>query len=326
MKIPNDSLNRQWVDASNVNPDRVDELKPTLVSFLGFDRSKNPSLAGTGFVIAGNEQRAVVLTAKHVIIDGIKSIQTPVSRSASSALFVPRGSKTPTLLPKYLKAVWVGHETASLLNVVYVFCSDRLDIACCVVMPQEHDQFSPVSTPLDLQSLSIGDLVHMVSIYKMNVLESVPPREKDELGQIIKIAQAVNIRIGHVTGIYKKGLRQYQWPCFTTSIPAEPGMSGGFVCLPKAGTTVAACGVISADNSDKESMKNMLLPGESVVALTWPALGLRLPENIPLLEDTNKVTIYNMIKTGRMRAAIGELNQFKIVNLGGDDCRVHYGT
>jgi hypothetical protein len=179
---------------------------------------------------------------------------------------------------------------------------------------------------LDLQSLSIGDLVHMVSIYKMNVLESVPPREKDELGQIIKIAQAVNIRIGHVTGIYKKGLRQYQWPCFTTSIPAEPGMSGGFVCLPKAGTTVAACGVISADNSGKESMKNMLLPGESVVALTWPALGLRLPENIPLLEDTNKVTIYDMIKTGRMRAAIGELDQFKIVDLGGDDCRVHYGT
>ena len=99
-------------------------------------------------------------------------------------------------------------------------------------------------------------------------------------------------------------------------------MSGGFVCLPKAGTTVAACGVISADNSDKESMKNMLLPGESVVALTWPALGLRLPENIPLLEDTNKVTIYDMIKTGRMRAVIGELDQFKIINLGGDDCRV----
>lgn len=193
-------------------------------------------------------------------------------------------------------------------------------------MLHEIDRFSPVSIPLDCRTPSIGDLVHMISHTEMDVSESAPPRVQDGLGQTLKIARTVNIRIGRVTGVYEDGLRQYRWPCFTTSIPAEPGMSGGFVCLPETGTTVAACGIICADATTDEARGNMLLSGESVIACTWPGLGLRVPDSIPPDDATPKMTIYDMIKMGRMSAANGAIEQFEIIKLEGEDCRVQRRT
>jgi len=53
-------------------------------------------------------------------------------------------------------------------------------------------------------------------------------------------------------------------------------MSGGFVFAPKDGETIAACGVVCADNSSMEARGSLLLSGESVVGLTYMALGLNI--------------------------------------------------
>ena len=35
--ISNDPLNRKWLELSDANPNLVNEIRPTVVSFLGFE-------------------------------------------------------------------------------------------------------------------------------------------------------------------------------------------------------------------------------------------------------------------------------------------------
>ena len=74
MPIPNDPLSRWWVDVSSANPAIVDGLRPSLVAFLAFDHGHVPSLAGSGFVIAGGSDLAIVISAKHVLSEGVLKI------------------------------------------------------------------------------------------------------------------------------------------------------------------------------------------------------------------------------------------------------------
>lgn len=325
MPISNDPLNRQWLDVSSVNPDLVNEFRPTIVSFLGFDRQKNARPWGTGFVIAGDEQCAIVLTAKHVL-DGVQQFQKPRPIHARSSL--PEFTVQPkvSIEPSDLKVVWMGQKDALMMNVVYAFYCEQLDIACCIVMPQKTDKFLPCSVPLDCRTPSVGDTVHMISCTGMEISETIPPSAQDSLGQTLKIKRSVNIRIGSVTGVYEGGHRQYKFPCFTTSIPAEPGMSGGFVYLPEDGDTIAACGVVSSDVSTINARESMLHSGESLIACTWPALGFSIPEVIATDDATSKITIYDMIKTGIIPAYRDSVDQFEIIKFEADDYRVQRRT
>lgn len=321
MSILNDPLNRKWLDISSVNPDLVNMFRPSVVSFLGFDNQKNPKFWGTGFVIAGNEQCAIVLTAKHVL-DGVQRYQKPEPIHALSALSEFIVQPKVSLHPSDLKVVWMGEKEASMMNVVYAFYSEQLDIACCVVMPKNIDKFLPPSIPLDSRIPSVGDTVHMISSSGMDVSETIAPNKQDGLGQTLKIKRSVNIRVGNVLEVYEGGFNQFKSPCFKTSIPAEPGMSGGFVFLPEDGETIAACGIISADFSTENARKNMLHNGDSLISSLWPTLGFSVPMNISTENVSSKITIYDMIKTGRMPVYKNSADQFELINLGGDDYRV----
>jgi hypothetical protein len=321
--IPDDPLNRWWVEAGGVNPDMVDQYRPTLVSFLAFDRDKRPGLAGTGFVLAGTEQFALVLTARHVLSEGVSRHQRPNSRHVPSSLFAPSSHANPRLSPTDCRATWMSDHTAGMLNVVYAFYAESLDIACCIVMPQDGDEFAPRSIPLDLGDVTVGSPVHMVSLTGHDIRELAPPRAGDGLGQTLELHRTVSIRAGVVTGVFEEGLRHYRWPCFTTSIPAEPGMSGGFVFVPKDGATVAACGVVCADNSVSESRNDFTVKGESIIGCTWPALALRVPNEFPTAPNAGASTIFDMLRDGRISDVVGDLARIELTDLGSGDCRVH---
>ena len=277
---------------------------------------------GSGFVVGGDKdgQYALIFTAKHVL-DGVRDFQRPEQKHALSALPEFIIQQKVSIKPSDLKVAWMGSESASMMNVVYVFYSETLDIACCIVMPEEKDNFLPYSVPLDTRIPVIGDTVHMISCAGMKVSETIAPRSQDGIGQLLEIERSVNIRVGSVTGVYKSGLRHYNFPCFTTSIPAEPGMSGGFVYLPKEGTTVAACGMVCADNSTTKARKSMLHSGESLIASTWPALGLSVADSLD--NEAPKVTIYDLVKSGRMHLCGDSINQFEVIKLKGNDYSVH---
>lgn len=318
MPIPNDTLNRWWIDASSVNPEMVNALRPSLIAFLAFDHGREPKITGTGFVISGMPDIALVISAKHVLQEGVLNIQRPVPRYSPSAQFVPASLKTPSLHPEKLKAIWVGSGYGGLLNTAHACYNETLDIACCVLTPQESPvtPFRPLSIPIDTTVPSIGDVVHIVSLDGMGVSELKPPANITGSGQLLSIAQRVSIRIGIVTAIYPQGFRQYRWPCFTTSIPVTPGMSGGFVTLPRDGTTIAACGIVCADNSNLEAYSDYLQCGESVIACVWPALCLPLPISIPSNPNSPSRTIYEMMRVGDIDPAIGGIEHIEVIDLG----------
>jgi len=321
MTIPSDPLGRWWVELSSKNPDMVNMLRPSLISFLAFDRSKSPGLAGTGFLLAATPNVAIIVTAKHVL-DGVRQIQQPREMHHPSSPFISSSSIKPTLSSNKIRAVWMGDKKAELLDVVYTHYSESLDIAVCIVTPQESATIDEISIPMSTMVPVVGDEVSMVSLGEMGVSETEPISGQDRLRQKISISRSVSIRAGVVTKVFPEGYRQYKWPCFTTSIPADPGMSGGFVTIAKADSTIAACGVVCADNSTDDARTDVSICGESVIGTIWPALALQLPDEIPCTEDTPRLTLFDLIKLNRIPATVGGIDQFELTALGHGNFRI----
>jgi hypothetical protein len=325
MPLPNDTFERWWIELAGVNPNLVDDFSPCLVAFVAFDRGTKPGLAGTGFIIGAGENIALAITAKHVLTEGVLTIQRPVPRHAPSAIFVPPSSLIPAIEKEKLRAMWLDGTRGEAFTIAHFSYNDVLDIACCLLLPQEITE-TPFGfrrqIPLDTARPSVGDIVHTVSIDGMDLVDHAPsspcsgPRP-------FSIFRRISIRRGVVTGTYPQGFRQYRWPCFTTSIPVEPGMSGGFVYFPRDDYTIAACGIICADNSTPQARANQTICGESVIAYSWPALALSLPEKLP--PPASSYTLYEMMRKGMVPMAMGGIDQIEISNkeLNGD-CTIEY--
>ncbi len=315
--FPGDPLGRAWIEVSGANPTLVAQYRSALVAFLAYDHNRYARLVGTGFVVCGQPDMALVMSARHVLVEGVVQVQRPVPTHVPSTPFVPKHSTTPSLQPRHLRVLWMGQKAAGLLDALYASYNSSSDLALCLIAPQKkgaHAPFAPVSIPLHTATPCVGDIVRMVSSDKMDVTEIAPPERVDGLGHTLRLFRRVSIRVGTVTAVYPSGFRQFAWPCFTTSIPAEPGMSGGFVFLPNENTTVAACGVVTADTSAEEARTNQMLAGESIIACTWPALALPIPEKFGGGEPPSKRTFLEMVRMGNIPEPLGGVSHFDIVS------------
>lgn len=303
------------------NPGLVDSFRPTLVAFLAFDRDRIPQLVGTGFVVAAEAQFALVISARHVFTEGVLRAQRPVPGHAPSALVIHLHDRIPSIEAERLKIMWMGSTSSAMLNAVHVNYNDTFDVASCVVMPQEGESIPQrVSIPLDTDEPSVGDVVHLVAMEGMEVEELTQPQDRNGRGQEISIFRRISIRVGVVTAVYPRGFRQYGWPCFTTSIPAKSGMSGGFVYFPREGITIAACGIVCADNSTDEAHCDFFQCGESVIASAWPALSLQVPSAVPCRPNSETYTLLEMIRLGRMPQPLGGIEHISILASDNGDC------
>jgi hypothetical protein len=324
MPIPDDELNREWVQMLDEGPNEVlfNDIRASLVAFLAFSRRREAKFAGTGFIIAGAPKFAVALTAKHVLAEGVLRQQRPESASAHE--FSPRHLRMPDLDLKKLNVIWRGKDAPLALTALHGQYCDELDLAACVLIPLEGEtsKFEPVDVPLDLRVPSVGDNIIIVAFDGLDAVETEPGAEPDyHIGQRLMLRLPVGVRKGTVTGVRVEGLRHYHWPCITTSIPAEPGMSGGFAFLPRVGEPIAALGVVCADNSTEESRKDLRIAGESIVALSWPALNLEVPTSNAA--GAELLTLHEMMVRGRLRSALG-IERYEVVNLsdGGRQLRL----
>ena len=318
--LRNDPLGRRWwAELGQQNHAAVDDFSQCLLALLAFGPSREPSLVGSGFVIGYDDGFALALTARHVLPAGVHRSQRPALRHAGSALFVPPNWSQPSLDPNKLKAVWMCSRSTQMLNLVHLNYNDALDISAFLVVPQQgQSSFRPAAISLDTQVPAVGEVVSMVSNGGLRVTESQPPTGPDGKGQRIAIERSVSIRQGVVTGVYPQGHRQYRWPCFTTSIPAQPGMSGGFVFIPRHGETIAACGVVSADVSELEAHTNFMMCGESIVASIWPALVLTSPTMMGGgIETPPTATLYHMMRDGALGMAIGGIEHIEFIAADG---------
>lgn len=324
MTIPGDADERWWVEVAGNNQTRADELRPALLAFVAFSPGWEASIEGCGFVIAGHSKFAAVITARHVLLEGVFRTQKPRPAYAPSALFIRKSSTLPSISPEKLKVVWMSTQHGAMLDVCHVAYNETLDVACCVVTPQDRDGevFQPVSLPIDTAVPRVGDIIHMVSLDNLTTTELAPPIDKSGIGRLFQLTRRVSIRVGVVTGVHPDGYRQYRWPCFTTSIPAEPGMSGGLVFLPREGKTISACGIVCADNSTDEARADHLICGESVIACAWPALALRAPDCIPTTTKTRTRSLYEFIRSGDMPMAVGGIDHIDMMELENGDCKI----
>lgn len=99
MPIPYDPEKRWWVEVGGSNPALLDSFRPTLVAFLAFDKDSLPRIQGTGFIVAAASDFALIVSAKHVLMEGVLKAQRPHPGHAASSLFVRKQDKTPSLEP-----------------------------------------------------------------------------------------------------------------------------------------------------------------------------------------------------------------------------------
>ena len=320
-------MHRFWVEWSDANPELVQLFHAALVCFLAFDSQRVPRMIGTGFIVDASRDWAVIVTAKHVLGRGVSDAQNPDPRHAPSAIFLPENLGIPSLDPKRLRAIWRGRNKDQVLalNICHASYNEALDLAVCIAIPQTGDErkIEPASIVIDAGTPAVGEQVFMVSIDELGVDETCPPNGSGNRHQELQISRRTNIRSGVVTGRYEAGYRQYKWPCFTTSIPAKAGMSGGLVGLWRPGQTVAACGVVCADNSTKESHSSYLECGESVVGCLWPVLALQLPDQIPIPAGTVLKTIYEKMVSGHLTKAL-DLERVVVRHLEDGGSQVQY--
>jgi hypothetical protein len=220
----------------------------------------------------------------------------------------------------------MGQLDAAMLNIDHVEYCDTLDIAVVIIASHPEDlapdSFRPTTLPIDTAVPNVGDVVHMISKDNQHTSEIRRPTDRTGGGAIVRVGARVSIRVGVVTGVYRGGYRQYSWPCFTTSIPAEPGMSGGLVMLPVDGKTMAACGIVCADDSTSDARNDNRQCGESVVACAWPALALRAPDSIPSTPNTPKHTLYDFMRSGRIPMAIGGVDHIDLAEQRNGDFKI----
>jgi hypothetical protein len=284
-------------------------------------------MVGTGFLLEATANWAIVVTAKHVLLEGVSNAQNPDFRHAPSAFFLPDNYNAPLLDPKRLRAIWRGRDKGEVLalNIFQTSHNEAHDLAVCVVAPQLGDEgkITPISVVMDVTTPKIGDQIFMASTDEMSVVETCAPSGPGNQYQSMQISRRTNIRTGVVTGRYLAGYRQYKWPCFTTSIPAKGGMSGGLVGRWRPNQTVTACGVVCADNSTEESHCSYLECGESVIGCLWPALALNVPDRIPPPSGERQKTIYQKIVSGHFTGALN-IESVAVNSLETGGCQIHY--
>jgi len=303
MPIPNDDLNREWIDASNNNPDLVNLYRPCLVALIAFNRDHYPIIVGSGFIVGSDAEYAFAITAKHVLT-GAASMQRP-PRHAPSAFFINESSWAPSIKESELRALWTGSDNGDLLYTRHLGTIDSIDIACAIFECQKEHvaKFKPSSVLIDTNQPSVGDVVHMVTFDKLEISNYSPPKDISGAGFSFSINRRVSIRVGTVTAVYPQGHRQHKFPCFSTSIPAEPGMSGGMVLLPAENKVTSVCGVVSSDFSTEEAKLDNNICGESLIAAAWTSLSLPFPEAYQA--DSAMVSIFNLMQRGQMHKAVG---------------------
>ncbi len=82
---------------SGANLGLVNDLRPALLAFVAFGPDRKPNIEGSGFIIAADNRAVVVITAKHVLYEGVFRTQRPMPRHAASSLFIQPSSITPSI-------------------------------------------------------------------------------------------------------------------------------------------------------------------------------------------------------------------------------------
>src|SRR5208282_5776833 len=223
-------------------------IRSSLVGFFAIGPKFSPLHLGTGFVIGAVPDHGLllVLTAKHVVTSAAK-IQSPVNKRAASAPSILFEVALPLIGPDEMRGIWMGADCADVLFVGHISYHDNLDVALCILEAQEelrpnvHTMVAKVN--LETQLPATGSSVHIVSLTDFKLQGKFDSNEC----RTWNFGSRPVIRVGKVLSQETSGMG-HSGICFRTSIPTEPGMSGGYAYIPRSdGQPIAACGIVSTN-------------------------------------------------------------------------------
>ena len=318
--MKDDPLGRAWVELAQENPIFAASLRKALIAFHGTDANVNLGTAGTGFIVAYTDEWLFFVSAKHVISEGILKIQKPYTRYDGGP-FDTSNEFNNVELSGRLQISVLSDDAAFLAKVVHLSINAVTDIVVGMAeIPQEY-RVNRIwcNIPLAVALPSVGDCIHVCSLINKIPVEIEGIQEQ----RAFRIERGVTLRKGEVTGVYPQGFNQYKWPCFTTSIPAGPGMSGGFAYSPLDGQTIAACGIVCAETSEADGI-NFFQEGRSVIASSWLALANTVPSKMPRVNNSDDLTLYEMVKTGQFPQPIGDFHRIEFRKNSLDDMYIGF--
>lgn len=306
-----------WGELSGHDPALVTKCRPTLVSIVALGVDLLPVACGTGFIIGVGGDHLLALTAQHVL-EHAAVVQHPPMGLRPSPVPGLIAEHRPDLLldPRRLMALWSGERSASVLQVVETTTNSATDIAACLLRigaSLEDREIKAAGWPCHFTMPSVGQAVQLIAL-GMDVTTAAreirPPLDASGKGQRISFTNAVRIRVGTVTGVHTDGYGRHRYPCFTTNIPVEPGMSGGLVLLKddtSDGLPMGVCGVVCADDSSTEAFGSQWIAGNSIISCIWPSVGLPRGDQ----------TLLDCFASGELMA-IGGINHLKVERIGSE--------
>jgi hypothetical protein len=291
-------------------------VRTSLVGFYAIGPKFTPKFLGTGFVIGtSTEGFLLILTAKHVVVDGAIQIQMPDTRRAASAPNILFEPNQPSIEPKKLRAVWMGTDNSDILFVRHVTYANNLDFALCVLEYQpeylRRNNLSATAVALDTKFPEIGEWVHVVALTDFIFTGVSPKGDGDGVWQI---GTRTVVRVGKVLSRENNALG-HDGPCFLTTIPVDAGMSGGFAYVPRDGQAVAACGILSSGPQEDDKQSSFLVCGNSAFGGVRGTLGLELPAEIC---GGNPITLLDLVKAGQIVDVGGGATNVEIVDVRED--------
>ena len=291
-------------------------VRSSLVALYAIGPKFTPQFLGTGFVVGTSEEGfLLVLTAKHVVVDGAVQVQKPYGRQTSSAPSVLFESNQPSIGPENLRAVWMGADSSDILFVRHINYTNDLDIALCVLEYQPEflklKRPSATAIALDTRSPEIGEPVHVVALTDF-IFDGESPKGDGE--GVWQISTRPVVRIGKVLSV-EDGSLGHNGACFRTTIPVDKGMSGGFAYIPRNGQPAAACGILSSGPQEDDKQSSFLVSGNSAFAGVLGGVGLELPTQ---LCGGQQIRLLDLIKAGQITDVGHGATNIEIVDIRED--------
>ncbi len=318
MHMKDDPMNRAWVEFVHSDPKLQSSFRKVLLGLHSTDANINFGTAGTGFIVADTLEWLFFVTARHVL-EQILKIQKPYIRFDGGPFNTSNETQNVSLAGR-LKVSVFGDDKVFLADVVHLSSNAVTDIAVGMakIPPEFRSKRFWRHIPLAVVLPNVGDPIHICSLINKLPVEI----EGTELARHFQVERGVTLRKGVVTNVFPSGYNQYKWPCFTTSIPATPGMSGGFVYSPVHNETIAACGVVCVELISDSDPTSFHQAGESLIACSYLALANILPNNIPPQDDTDFLTLYEMVQQGRFPKPSGDFDRVEFVKKSIDDISI----
>ena len=241
-----------------------------LVSVIAFDAGTAPFLIGTAFIVAAAGRDAVACTAAHNF-EAVRRAQAPPRAHHPSALseFLPSAVALNIDRTK-IRAVSSDHGRFEMATLSWAIWDPDTDIAFFGLRPQHEEDvdYFQSSFLFDDELPKVGDEVAALGYAGMEIRDNA----SDGASRHFTVARQPLLRVGRVTSVCMDGHILCRGPCFETTVPFFPGMSGGPVMRMAREGPMKPFGIISSDPASDSHKQDRSIRGYGAVALLCPMI------------------------------------------------------